>query len=246
MSSKLVLVLAVVALTHADPSAVDVLHDIYNTCLKDFSVSCAKPKALAWMSYVADKPEIKVTEDLVIVKKKSLEEERGAPEDIFDKFEDFLQSHDVVAKVPQVLQPGGFLGGLVPRSLQPEEVKVPLAVTGRSKIVKKVIVPFLLGLKFKTAVLVPLALALIALKTWKALTLGLLSLVLTGALLIFKLSKPKINYEVVHFPHHHDHHVDHIVDHHEHHLDHPPAAGWDHPGYGRELSAQEMAYNAYL
>lgn len=61
-----------------------------------------------------------------------------------------------------------------------------------SKIVKKVIVPFLLGLKFKTAVLVPLALALIAVKTWKALTLGLLSLVLTGALVVFKLTKPKV------------------------------------------------------
>lgn len=54
------------------------------------------------------------------------------------------------------------------------------------------ILPFLLGLKFKTAVLVPLALALIALKTWKALTLGLLSMVLTGALLLFKLTKPKV------------------------------------------------------
>lgn len=129
MSSKLVLVLSIVALVHADPSAVEVLQDIYNSCLKDFSVSCAKPKALAWMSYVSDKPEIKVTEDLVILKKQ-VEEERGAPEDIFDKFEDFLQSHELVAKVPQVLQPGGFLGGLVPRNLQPESVKVPLAVTG--------------------------------------------------------------------------------------------------------------------
>lgn len=46
--------------------------------------------------------------------------------------------------------------------------------------IKKVILPFLLGLKFKTAVLVPLALALIALKTWKALTLGLISIVLSG------------------------------------------------------------------
>ena len=69
-------------------------------------------------------------------------------------------------------------------------------VVGRSKVVKRVIVPFLLGLKFKAAVLVPLALALIALKTWKALTLGLLSLVLTGALLIFKLSKPQVSLRV--------------------------------------------------
>lgn len=53
----------------------------------------------------------------------------------------------------------------------------------------------------------------------------------------------QVNYEVVHFPHHVDHHLDHHVD---HHLDHPPATGWEHPGYGRQLTAQEMAYNAYL
>lgn len=62
-------------------------------------------------------------------------------------------------------------------------------------------IPFLLGLKFKATALVPLALALIALKTWKALTLGLLSLVLSGAMMIFKLTKPKVAYEVVHLGH---------------------------------------------
>lgn len=67
--------------------------------------------------------------------------------------------------------------------------------------VKKVMIPFLLGLKFKATALVPLALALIALKTWKALTLGLLSMVLSGAMLIFKLTKPKVAYEVVHYGH---------------------------------------------
>ena len=66
---------------------------------------------------------------------------------------------------------------------------------------KKVVIPFLLGLKFKATAIVPLALALIALKTWKALTLGLLSIVLSGALLIFKLTKPKVAYEVVHYGH---------------------------------------------
>lgn len=49
--------------------------------------------------------------------------------------------------------------------------------------IKKVLLPFLLGLKFKASVLVPLALALIALKTWKALTLGLISLVLSGKII---------------------------------------------------------------
>lgn len=54
--------------------------------------------------------------------------------------------------------------------------------------IKKVLLPFLLGLKFKASVLVPLALALIALKTWKALTLGLISLVLSGKLFIALIS----------------------------------------------------------
>lgn len=58
---------------------------------------------------------------------------------------------------------------------------------------RKVMIPFLLGLKLKTTILVPLALALIALKTWKAMTLGLLSLVLSGALVIFKIAKPKVS-----------------------------------------------------
>lgn len=57
---------------------------------------------------------------------------------------------------------------------------------------RKAVLPFLIGLKLKTTVLVPLALALIALKTWKAMTLGLLSLVLSGALVVFKITKPKV------------------------------------------------------
>jgi len=58
-------------------------------------------------------------------------------------------------------------------------------------MIRKAILPFLLGLKLKTTVLVPLALGLIALKTWKAMTLGLLSLVLSGALVIFTFTSFK-------------------------------------------------------
>lgn len=65
--------------------------------------------------------------------------------------------------------------------------------TGRG-LVKKVLVPFLLGLKFKTTVLLPLAFALIALKAWKALTLGLISLVVSTAVVVFKLAKPKVSW----------------------------------------------------
>ncbi|XP_044755182.1 uncharacterized protein LOC123314128 [Coccinella septempunctata] len=238
VSLKSVLALAaLVCICNADQSAVEVVQDIFYGCVQDLSVSCVKPKSLRWIDEVSDKPVIKITEDLVIVKKDAPEPEqqRGMSDDILDKFEDFIQSHELVARVPQILRNDGPLGSLLPRSFQAEDLKVPLAVTGRSKLVKKVIVPFLLGLKFKTAVLVPLALALIALKTWKALTLGLLSMVLTGALLIFKFTKPKVvNYEVIHYPHHH----------HDHHIEHIPQTGWaEPPTYGRQFSAQEMAYN---
>lgn len=99
-------------------------------------------------------------------------------------------------------------------------------------------IPFLLGLKFKSTVLVPLSLALIALKSWKAMTLGLLSLVLAGAMVIFKFAKPKIvNYEIVHFPHHPHHHVPHV--------DHHPIIH-DAPHWARQFDAeQQVAYRGH-
>ncbi|GLV32660.1 Osiris 18 [Carabus blaptoides fortunei] len=220
----------------AQKSATDLVADMYGTCLKDYSFGCVKPKAISWFSQVSNDEVIQITEDLSIVKdpQAPTEEQRGA-QDVFDNFENFLATHRLVAKMPVALKEGA-LDDIVPRSLVPEDVNMPLVETGRSKFVKKVMIPFLLGLKFKTAVLVPLALALIALKTWKAMTLGLLSLVLTGAMLIFKFTKPKIvNYEVVHYPHHHD----------VHHVEHAAPAGWDHAGYGRELTGDQLAYNAY-
>lgn len=104
-------------------------------------------------------------------------------------------------------------------------------------------IPFLLGLKFKTTVLVPLALALIALKTWKAMTLGLLSLVMTAAMVIFKFAKPKIvNYEVVHYPHPIEH--VHAVPPHIHAHPAPPApvVFEQTPGWARNFDGQKVAF----
>lgn len=53
----------------ADHSAVEVLQDIYYTCLQDFSFSCVKPKALQWISDRSNENETKLTEELIIVKK---------------------------------------------------------------------------------------------------------------------------------------------------------------------------------
>ena len=102
-------------------------------------------------------------------------------------------------------------------------------------ILKRVVMPFLLGLKFKATALIPLALAMIALKTWKALTLGLLSVVLSGALMIFKFTnKPKVvNYEVYHYPA-----ATPVIEH--------PAPSYDHHGgWSRSFDAQPLAYRGY-
>lgn len=75
VSFKLLITIAILSVAVADPSALDVLQDIYRGCLQQFSVSCVKPKALGWMSMVADKDVIKVTDDLMIVKKDDPEKE---------------------------------------------------------------------------------------------------------------------------------------------------------------------------
>lgn len=70
---KLLVAVTVLGVAAADPSALDVLQDVYRACLSQFSVSCVRPKALAWMSMVADRDVIKVTDDLMIVKKEDPE-----------------------------------------------------------------------------------------------------------------------------------------------------------------------------
>ncbi|KAL1498046.1 hypothetical protein ABEB36_008906 [Hypothenemus hampei] len=210
---KCLLVFSLVNVILTDPSAVDVVRDIYMSCVQNFSFSCVQPKALSWMNYVADKSIIRVTNDLVVIKNNHINQrqERSVGfEKILDRFDDFLNGHNLLIKLPSALTSEGPLTRFIPRSfLQSDPIQVPLSATGRSsKLVKKVIFPFLLGLKFNTAVLVPITLGLIALKTWKAFTFGLISLVLTGAVAVFsKFLKPP-QYEVVHYPHIDTHHID--------------------------------------
>lgn len=69
--------LAVIATpSSASPSAVEVLQDVYYTCVQDFSLECVKPKALHWLSEVAEDEEIRVTDNLMIVKKDNPEDKQ--------------------------------------------------------------------------------------------------------------------------------------------------------------------------
>lgn len=62
------ILVVLVSSAYAEFSAVDVIQDIYYSCVSQFSVSCAKPKALQWLKSVSNKDNIKITEDLLIVK----------------------------------------------------------------------------------------------------------------------------------------------------------------------------------
>lgn len=57
-----------VSSAYAELSAVDVVQDIYHSCVSQLSISCVKPKALQWLKSVSDKDKIKITGDLLIVK----------------------------------------------------------------------------------------------------------------------------------------------------------------------------------
>ncbi|KAM0736200.1 hypothetical protein ACS0PU_010161 [Formica fusca] len=201
-------------------TTVNVLQKIYHRCADSESMlSCVKPKVLAYLTDAVKQDRLAITENLALVK--SRDAAANSAEDysqydaadpskrkllrtlLLEKLDAYLSSHQLEAKLPEAIAESN----IVPRSLvdsMPKSLIVPLSDSsieqGRG-FVKKVMIPFLLGLKFKATALVPLALALIALKTWKALTLGLLSLVLSGAMLIFKLTKPKVAYELVHYGH---------------------------------------------
>lgn len=221
-------------------SATHLALDMYHGCLKDLSISCVRPKAIQWFNVAMQQPEVKLTERLSIVRTSESVSSRSlnAEQQMFDNIDSYLGSHGLRIQAPEYFRTSEARS-LVPEFLMENPLTqggiVPLSTANEGRgMIRKAVLPFLLGLKLKTTVLMPLALGLIALKTWKAMTLGLLSLVLSGALVIFKIAKPKIvNYEVVHYPHHVDHvvphhiehvvphHIEHIVPHHiDHHLDH--------------------------
>ncbi|XP_012055521.1 PREDICTED: uncharacterized protein LOC105618602 [Atta cephalotes] len=217
-----VALLAILTNAQRTETTFDVLQDIYHRCTDSESMlSCVKPKVLAYVNNAMKQDKLAITEDLAIVKSRDVPEHKA--EDYFpsqydaadpskrkllrtmmlEKLDAYLSSHQLEAKLPEAIMGSS----IVPRALvdsMPKSLTLPLSDSSSEQgrgFVKKVMIPFLLGLKFKATALVPLALALIALKTWKALTLGLLSMVLSGAMILFKLTKPKIAYEVVHYGH---------------------------------------------
>lgn len=94
------------SVSKADDSAKDVLIDIYQSCVSQFSVDCVSPKASQWISNSADKDTIKLTDELSIIRtsNEATIEKRNVVDSLFEKIDSFLESHALKIEPTQVLQ----------------------------------------------------------------------------------------------------------------------------------------------
>lgn len=134
--ARFLVLLSVVAYASAHYSATNLVRNIYSECLSQYSVECVKPRTLQWISQVANDEEIKITEDLSIVRTGTIDDDeevdpRMAKEptyQIFDKVDRFLQTHTLKVKVPEEITRSAA-SEYVPRSLLtdlPSELEMPL------------------------------------------------------------------------------------------------------------------------
>lgn len=133
--AKLIVFLSLAAFASAHYSASNLARNIYDECLSQYSVECVKPRTLQWISQVASNDEIKITNDLSIVRTAYIEPENIDPRmakepayAMFDKVDSFLQTHTLRVKVPEEITKSAA-SEYVPRSLLadlPSELEMPL------------------------------------------------------------------------------------------------------------------------
>lgn len=134
--AKLIVLLSLAAYSSAHYSASNLARNIYDECLSQYSVECVKPRTLQWISQVANNDEIKITNDLSIVRTATIEEDSNVDprmaKDLtyamFDKVDSFLQTHTLRVKVPEEITKSAA-SEYVPRSLLfnlPSELDMPL------------------------------------------------------------------------------------------------------------------------
>lgn len=102
----LICVVAFASCCYAQKSATEVLSDMYDNCLSKLSYSCVKPRALQWISDVAQQDQIKITNDLSIIKtgEQVADNEQRGSLDIFNKIDNFMSTHSLRVEVPEILK----------------------------------------------------------------------------------------------------------------------------------------------
>lgn len=124
-----------------DVTLVDTFNEIYDTCLVHLSVDCVQPKALEWFSKSIHKREIRITDDLTIVKNGTDAEEvseaaagesaRDNRFNIIGQVDEFLTTHYLQIRYPKSVisqhVPSFMLSAV--HKLIPDSTQVPLEET---------------------------------------------------------------------------------------------------------------------
>jgi len=139
-----------------------------------------------YLQKIEDTPSIPLISDVVVLQKiKSvLGEERNWNEDILERCARFLSSRELKIKLPD------------------SEARDLLA-GARSKKIRRVILPLLLFLKLKAAIILPIILSIIALVSFKGFGLSLAALAVAGTTALKNILEnvgSKVSYEVVPTP----------------------------------------------
>ncbi|XP_070505940.1 uncharacterized protein Osi19 [Chironomus tepperi] len=152
------------------------------------SFACMKYKLMSYLETIISKDNYKLT-DAVEVRSNGYtpaDESRG-DKDVFDKVEDYIQSHDATFNFPAA-------GAEI--TLSPKDGELDLNVKfagvearGKKSKLKKIMIPILVFVLLKAMTLVPLALGVLGLKAWNALQLSFFSFIVSFALAVFQLCK---------------------------------------------------------
>lgn len=123
-----------------DVTLVDTFNEIYDTCLVHLSVDCVQPKAFEWFSKSIHKREIRITDDLTIVKNATEAEVNEAPAgesardnrfNIIGQVDEFLTTHYLQIRYPKSMISQHVPSFMLPavNKLIPDSTQVPLEET---------------------------------------------------------------------------------------------------------------------
>lgn len=128
--------ISIIGVCHCNILATDVIADIYDTCLSKYSMSCVKPKSLAWLSQAVKSDDIRVTDILTIVRNENNNFDVQQPRHsnsqiaILEEVENFLATHSVRVNAPSFMTDGS-VRSFLPDAIQTNEltqtIEMPLS-----------------------------------------------------------------------------------------------------------------------
>ncbi|XP_067007010.1 uncharacterized protein [Anabrus simplex] len=184
----------------------DVVDVLKKDCKKDMdSIACMKFKLLSLVDEVLRKESFKVSDNVMVVRNYEptpgeSRESRSDDRDFLDSVENYIETHDVLFRVPTpilgdatiTMSPRRLDEGELSLTVQLDESRGPALEEGRSRRkskLKKILIPVIVFVMLKAMTLTPLFIGMLGLKAWNALQLSFFSFVISVGLAIFHLCR---------------------------------------------------------